>query len=88
MRLPKLKSGDAIEVIWIDTQTPKVSGWMTIDEYMAFRSMPMTMKSVGIFVENDNDYIGLCGCMDVDGDESTLIMAIPIGCIKSIRRLK
>jgi len=87
MKIPKLKQGDAVEVIWIDTQTPKESGWMGAEEYTAFRSAPMKMRNIGIYREHDKEYLGLCGCMDVDGEETTLIMAIPLGCIKSIRRL-
>ena len=88
MKIPRLNPGDAIEVIWIDTQTPKHSGWMGTEAYMAFRSTPMMMRNVGMFKEKDKDYLGIYGCMDMDGEEITLPMAIPIGCIKSIKRLK
>ena len=89
MKIPKtLKIGDAIEVIWIDTQTPKESGWLGTLEYAAFRKTPMIMKNVGMFRYCDGDYLGLYGCADMGGDEITLPIAIPIGCIKSIRRLK
>ena len=88
MTPPCLRPGDAIEVIWIDTQTPKESGWMGPAEYQAFRKTPMTMRSVGMFKDKDKDYLGVCGCMDTDGDEITLVMSIPVGCIKSVRKLK
>ena len=88
MKPSKLSPGTPIEVIWIDTQTPRQSGWMSPEEYAAFRKEPMVMRSVGMFKDKDKQYLGIYGCADMEGEEITLPMAIPIGCIKKIRRLK
>lgn len=80
--------GDSVEVLWIDTHTPSVSGWMSVKQYDEFRTSLVAMRNVGIFYAKDDDYLHLVGCQDMDGDEITLPMSIPIGCIKKVRVLK
>jgi hypothetical protein len=88
MKIPEFDRKDAIEIMWLDTVTPKHSGWFGKDEYAAFRDTVMLMRNVGMYLDHDDKYIRLCGCADMDDDEITIPMAIPLGCIQSIRGLK
>ena len=86
MKLPRLTPGDAIEVIWIDSNFLE-AGWKTIDDLSTQERF--TIRSVCIFTLREADYIQTVADIS-QGEAVTGVMRdlkIPINCIKSIRRL-
>ena len=90
MKIPKLKPGDAVEVVWLDANSPKDSVWQTVSGFMA-DSPKMEIISRGSFVEKRKGYIRIAGEISSSEDYEDVVnrvFNIPIGCIMSIRRLK
>lgn len=86
MILRRLKRGDVLEVIWNDAWTPSIKGWIGEHECGA-----LEIKTVGIFWEQDKDYVYTYGCVNTDEKYETILgnpFFIPKGCIKSVRVLK
>ena len=89
MKIPKLKPGDAVEVIWLDANSPKESEWQTMTGFMA-DSPTMEIISRSSFVEKQKEYIRIAGEISSSDDYADVVnrvFNIPLGCIKSIRRL-
>ena len=90
MKIPKLKPGDAIEVIWMDANSPKEVVWQTVSGFMA-DSPRMEIISRGSFVEKRKGYIRIAGEISSSEhyeDVVNRVFNIPIGTIKKIRKLK
>ena len=85
----KLKPGDAVEVVWLDANSPKDSVWQTVSGFMA-DSPKMEIISRGSFVEKRKKYIRIAGEISSSEDYEDVVnrvFNIPIGTIKKIRRL-
>lgn len=81
-----LKVGDAIEVIWFDSHF-QAAGWK--EERELAEAVEMTIRSVCIFVGRDKRYIHTVADRSQEDPAGVLRdLKIPIGCIKSVRRLK
>ena len=91
MNLPKkLKPGDPVVVRWIDANSPTSNTWMAVSDFKDSRPT-MEILSLGFFVEERRKYIRLAANRS-DTDEyvevANRVFNIPIGCVKSVRRLK
>ena len=89
MKIPRLKPGDAIEVIWIDACVHSGGGWMALDEFTGCE--PLEIRTVSIFVERTDEVLKLAA--DYIDDEDNPMRCgrsqdIPLGCIKSVRRFE
>ena len=89
MKIPKLKPGDAIEVVWIDACSHDNGEWIVEDEYTE-RDGGMLINSVGIYLQTKGECVMFAGDRHVkDGFRTRVARCfdIPLGCVKSIRRL-
>lgn len=90
MKVPKIETGDLIEVMWIDANSPRSCFWMTEGE-LADRLPRMEIRSVGYFFREIDEYLVMKGDMsDSDEYEKVInrVFSIPVGCITEIHRLK
>jgi hypothetical protein len=85
MKLPRLKIGDAIEVMWLDSHF-QGDGWKGEGDLEA--DSEFVIRSVCIYIGRDKLYINTVAdrCEVEDGVMRDL--KIPIGCIKAIRKLQ
>ncbi len=82
----KFKKNELLKITWIDAFTlPK--GWLSSEEVEERMETPESIETVGFFYCQTNDYILLTQSID-SGEETILGMAIPLGVIKEIKRLK
>ncbi len=88
-KLPRLKKGQIVEILWEDTHIPQVPGWMTEEEHQQWSEGGALVRSVGIYVGKDKDFIRLVGDSDTESTCSYL-RPINIGCgyIRNIYVLK
>lgn len=86
MKLPRLKPGDAIEAIWIDSHFRADKGWMDAEEIM--ETQDVTIRSVCQYAAKDKEYLYTVADRS-EGDPAGVMrdLKIPKGCIKSVRRL-
>jgi len=84
MKIPRLKPGDAIEVRWLDSHF-RGEGWMGEGEIT--EGEMFVIRSVCIYMGRDSHYINTVAdrCETEEGVMRDL--KIPIGCIKSIRKI-
>lgn len=87
MKLPKLKRGDSIRVEWWDAMTPRESNWMGPEERVDFRDGIEPNVNTGIYLGSDKLYLYICLCLDAEMEYCVGFMLIPIGCIKTARKL-
>ena len=90
MKIPKFKPGDAIEVIWMDANSPKEVVWQTVSDFIS-DSPKMEIISRGTFITKRKGYIRIAGEISSSEhyeDVVNRVFNIPIGCIRSIRPLK
>ncbi len=88
-KLPRLKSGDAIEVQWVDAVSHENADWITEEDYTE-RDGGMPIVSVGIYIQKKDGCIKLCGERHTKEGYIARVARcfdIPLGCIKSIRKL-
>jgi len=85
MRIPRLKRGDAIEVIWIDAHYEQ-KGW--INEHEFEDNFSTVIRSVCQYYGQDDQYLVTAADRSVEKLSGIMRdLRIPKGCIKSIRRL-
>jgi hypothetical protein len=83
MKLPKLKVGTAIKVVWLDSHFHE-KGWMAEDELDDGYRVEIT--SICQYMGIDDDYLHTAADR---GDFGILRdLKIPLGCIQRIRILK
>ena len=90
MKIPRLKIGDAIEIIWVDASLHENGMWMDEDELLS-RDMGMPVVTRGTFIRKNTDGITICGLRHTKPGYETKIAPgfdIPIGCIKEIHKLR
>lgn len=91
-KIPKLTKGDIVCIDWHDTNIPYEKGWQTEEEHGKWVDMGGDkVRSVGIYVSQDEDYLHLVG--DTDMFFSTKVSYLrPInitkGFISSLKILK
>lgn len=87
MKIPRLKHGDSIEVVWIDAHFRTDKGWM--DEGEVSEDIPVYIRSVCQFRSLDKEYLNtVADISDTEPEGVMRDLRIPLGCIKSIRKLK
>jgi hypothetical protein len=90
MKIPRLKPGDPVLVTWVDANSPKDTTWVEKDDFRQ-DSPIMEILSLGFYIEKKMKYIRMSACRSESDDYNEVLnrtVNIPIGCIKSIRRLK
>jgi cAMP phosphodiesterase len=91
-KLPKLIKKDIVCVEWEDTNVPLTAGWMTDVEHGAWvKECGSKVRSVGIYISQNKDFISLVGDTEADECESPSYLRpinIGKGFIKSIEILK
>lgn len=92
MRIPRLRKGQIIEVLWEDTHIPMVPGWMSEAEHAEWADGAGSLvQSVGVYVGKSGSFLQIVG--DRDADESTEThylrpINIGLGFIREINVLK
>lgn len=89
MGCPKIKKGNLIEVVWLDSYTEEANCWVTPRE--AGHSELVVARSVGYYIGKAKGLIRLAADQLYEEDKVTRVnrlMAIPRGCVTEIRRLK
>jgi hypothetical protein len=66
MKIPKMKKGDCVYIVWNDTHTQKDNSWLTMPEYDNWCKNGATVKSIGFFMKQDKNFIRIVG--DIEGD--------------------
>lgn len=85
MRLPKLKQNEIIEVVWHDTHdVGSEHTWIHRDD-MREPLSSYECLSIGYFDRKESGFIYLAG--DVLHNHVGRAVAIPIGCIRAIKKL-
>jgi len=81
MKIPRLKKGQIVEVLWEDTHIPQNPGWMTEAEHSEWATQAGSLvQSVGVFVGKDKNFIRLIGDRDADdASEMNYLRPINIG---------
>lgn len=81
MRIPRIKKGQAIEVLWEDTHIPGVPGWMSESEHAEWvENAGSLVRSVGIYVGKGRSFLQLVGDCDAeDSGEKNYLRPINIG---------
>ncbi len=87
MKIPTLKAGDAIEVIWIDSHFVGDKGWMSKEEAVD-ETREIIIRSVCQYLAKDKQYLYTVADRSQTDDGVMRDLKVPLGCIKSIRRLK
>lgn len=82
----KFEKNELLKITWIDAFTlPK--GWLSSEDVEEQIESPESIDTVGFFYCKTDDYIVLIQSIEEEG-ESNLGIAIPLGVIKEIRKLK
>lgn len=86
VKLPKLTKDECICVVWRDIQND--CKWMSREELELFHSAEA--KSLGFFqcIRDGDLILKQSIIVDYEGDVASDGMAIPVGCIIRVRRLK
>lgn len=90
MKWPCLSPGDVVQVRWIDANSPPNCLWQTVQEFKE-DSLIMEILSVGYFIESRDGYLRLSGERSASKDYQEVVdrvFNVPLGCIKSIKRMK
>ena len=83
----KLKKGDIVEIIWLDSHTPADTVWMTKEDHLEWaKDNECEVCSVGYYVSEDKTYIHLVADMTEIGILRPFNIAK--GCIKKTTILK
>ena len=88
-KLPKLKEGDLIEVIWFDAFTEESNPWTSPDDAKSVNRL--IAYSVGFFVTIKKDLIRIVADRLAECGNIICInrwMTIPLGCVIKVRKLK
>lgn len=83
-RKPKIVAGDFIYVEWDDAYS--MDEWTDKDKIETKDTY--LIKSVGILVEQNEHKIILALNHDTESDAVSCVMTIPLGMVKTIRKLK
>jgi hypothetical protein len=90
---PKQKPnpGNMVEIVWIDTFTPRTMDWMDDSVYHAWAKDGMTIRSVGIVKMIDEKYYYLVSNTDVKKTADRTVCGainVPRDAIKELHILK
>ena len=86
MKIPKLRKGDAIEVVWIDAHFRQEAGWAEESDFEG--ADPVLIKSICQYVSQDRQYLNtVADRSETDPAGVMRDLRIPKGCIQSIRKL-
>ena len=84
-KIPRLKPGDAIEIIWIDSHS-MVGTWQDASEVMC--QPEFTIRSVCQYLGRDKDFITTVADRSPEQPDGVMRdMKIPRGCIKRVKKL-
>lgn len=89
MRIPSLKPGDAVEIKWVDANSPSPNVWITTEE-AAERDPEMAIHSIGYFIGKRDGYLSIAGeksMSDEFTDVVNRVFFIPIGCVTEVRKV-
>ena len=91
----KFKQFDMVEVYWLDPANN--SEWNDVSKFKHNSFKPLLCHSIGFFLKDDKCHVNICATMGfVAKDDDALqlevnqvgdILAIPKGCIESIKKL-
>lgn len=86
MRLPRLKPGDAIEVIWIDSHYQAEKGWMAESDLS--EAGEITVRSVCQYISKDKQYLYTVADRSIEQPAGVMRdLKIPLGCVKNVSKL-
>ena len=85
MKIPKLKLGDAIEVLWIDSHFRAEPGWTSESEIDDGNEV--VIRSVCIYIGRDKDYLHTVADRSEDMSGVMRDLKVPRGCCKAIYKL-
>ncbi len=82
MKLPRLRQGDMIEVVWTDACVHKDGGWMMDDE----ETDELIVVTLGFYHSKTKELLKMYASSTGNGLQG-LRIDIPVGCINSISKL-
>lgn len=80
----------AVEIEWIDSRSPYPI-WMNPADLPEWNAQPLPIRTLGYFWEKTRHEIVIVQGYSVTGDEieqALHVFAIPLGCVRKIRRMK
>lgn len=92
---PKFKLYDILEITWVDSHS--YTGWKTsaeIEEEIKTAKNDFTIKTLGYFYNEDDDFLRVCQCHDNQSASETRrdnvdsLYAVAKPCIKKIKVIK
>ena len=86
----KLKAGDRIEVTWLDSNCPMDKVWHTEEDVQEWEDSAIKLHSIGYYRGKHKGYFNMYGDFykgDGIKDMFSRIQAIPVGCIKKVKKL-
>lgn len=90
MKIPKLKTGDKILAVWVDSFTPNHSDWMDGEGLNDHLKTHVCIETLGIYVRHDKKFLHLCASVaNVDGEATGYLnpLTIPVGCLEKVKKL-
>jgi hypothetical protein len=81
-----MNSGDVIEVLWVDANSPRESRWELVDDYVSDTPV-MEIFSCGYFVEKKDGYLRMVGDrsgQDIFEEVVNRVFNIPLGCVRKV----
>lgn len=82
MKIPRLRKGDRVEVIWEDIISD--SSW--VDDEKAAKAKTCTCHTVGYYINRSKWLFRLSHCYNADKQRS--VDVIPRGCITAVNKLE
>lgn len=89
MKIPRLRVGDLIEVVWVDANSPHPSVWINLSDLIE-RDPAMRIRSAGYFVDRRDGYLAMAGDRSDSEDYEDAVnrvFFIPVGCIEGVRKV-
>ena len=88
-RIPKLEKFDPVYIEWYDAVTIRKGSWVDMNLEIEDFGSGLLIKNIGFFVKETKGYLHFIRGYDCKYKEDGLgLHAIPIGCIKKIKKIK
>ena len=88
MKIPTLKEGDAVLVIWQDAFEDEEVGWHEVSAFpFEKKLLGARVKQAGIFLRITQDMMYLAEAYIARDAQVAGVSAIPVGCILRIKKI-
>jgi len=85
----KFKIGDRIEIIWLDSSSPRNDGWYLENDFIGSKA-EMRIKTTSYFYGIERKHINIAADKMIDKKYDIMVnkrLSIPLGCIEKVRKI-